>query len=385
MIGSAEHDFARRLVGLVLGIDALYRSVLPPDLEGLAREGWVAINLSRTPPTPITSYAQARAMVKELEREVDSLGLTTGRVRYFQDYLHAIETFCLWQEGQAIPYEELTGSLLGISVSPPDLEPLLHDLDQSLSAAGLSGETAAMIAAFRASRAVPRDQVIPTLTRYMDEARQWVHREFFPLPDDFQFHVEGEGGLSYNAYCEYVGRFVRINLDIQFTHEDLKHLACHEAYPGHSTHILRRELLVEQGKMTEDGLLVVTDTPTSPLFEGIGEIGLTLVGWDQTEAERINRLIVRLDAAVGVWAGHLFAQGRRDEGMALLRRYRDEAWAEARWRLIELPIRGPFICAYYFGDQVVHAAHARMKDQKAFLTHLYDAMHSPSSLAIDAR
>ena len=383
MIGQAERDFARRLVGLVLGIDALYRSLLPSCLDGLAREGWVAINLSQVPPMPIASYAGARAGAKELRRELLGLGLPTGRARYFQDYLHAIETFCLWQEGQDLPYEALTSSLLGIAVSAPDLEPLLHDLDQSLRAAGHRGETAAMIAAFRASRAVPRDQVIPTLTRYMAEARQWVNREFFPLPDDFQFHVEGEGGLSYNAYCEYVGRFVRVNLDIQFTHEDLKHLACHEAYPGHGTHILRRELLVAEGKMTEDGLLVVTDTPTSPLFEGIGEIGLTLVGWDRTEAERINRLIVRLDAAVGVWAGHLFARGKPDEGMAYLRRYRDEAWAEARRRLIELPIRGPFICAYYFGDQVVHAAHARMKDQKAFLTHLYDVMHSPSSLAID--
>jgi hypothetical protein len=383
MIGRAERDFAECLVGLILGVDEIYRALLHPELQGLAREGWVAINLSQVPARSLTSYAEAREVTMEMRRELDSLCLSPGRRQYFQDYLHAIDAFCRWQEGQSASYEELSHSLLGIAVRRPDLDPLLGDLDARLRAAGFDGGTAAMIAAFRDRRAVPRDQMVSTLTRYMAEARQWVYREFFPLPDDFQFRVEGEGNLSYNAYCEYVGRFVRINLDLQFTHEDLKYLACHEAYPGHSTHILRRELLVKEGKMTEDGLLVVTDTPTSPLFEGIGEIGLTLVGWDQTEAEQINRAIVRLDAAVGVWAGHLFAMGRRDQGMELLRRYRDDAWAESRGGLIDLPIRGPFICAYY-GDLIVQAAYDRMGAGKAFLTHLYDIMHSPASLAIDA-
>jgi hypothetical protein len=382
MIGQAEQDFAERMVGLILGVDHIYRALLRPELQGLAREGWVAINLSQVPARSLTSYAEAREVTAEMLRELNSLELSPGRERYFQDYLQAIAAFCRWQEGRSAAYEELSHALLGIEVRPPDLDPLLGDLNARLRGAGLIGDTTSMIAAFRDRRAVPRDQMVSTLTRYMAEAREWVCREFFPLPDDFQFRVEGEGNLSYNAYCEYVGRFIRINLDLQFTHEDLKYLACHEAYPGHGTHILRRELLVKAGKMTEDGLLVVTDTPTSPLFEGIGEIGLTLVGWDQTEAEIINRAIVRLDAAVGVWAGHLFAAGRRDEGMALLRRYRDDAWAESRGGLIDLPIRGPFICAYYYGDLVVQAAYDRMGAGKAFLTHLYDVMHSPASLAL---
>ncbi len=385
MIGRPERDFAERMVALILGVDAIYRALLRPELEGLAREGWVAINLSQVPARALASYAEACDAAAEMRRESASLGLSPARERYFQDYLHAIDAFCRWQEGQSASYEELTSDLLGIAVDLPDLEPLLHDLDKRLRDAGFAGDTAAMIAAFRDRRAVPRDAMVPTLTSYMTAARQWVNREFFPLPDHFQFRVEGEGNLSYNAYCEYIGRFVRINLDLQFTHEDLKYLACHEAYPGHSTHILRREMLVREGKMTEDGLLVVTDTPTSPLFEGIGEIGLTLVGWDQTEAEQINRAIVRLDAAVGVWAGYLFAKGRRDEGMELLRRYRDDAWAESRGGLIDLPLRGPFICAYYYGDLVVQAAYDRMGPGKAFLTHLYDVMHSPASLSLDPR
>ena len=382
MIEAQELAFARHMVSLILGIDAIYRQLLHPDLQGLAREGWVAINLSQVPPLSLDSYAHARSMVAELRSQLQALDVSPGRRRYFSDYLQAIDTFCLWQDKQGLPYEELVHNLLGFPWTPPDLPPLLEALDARLRAAGFSGETASMIAAFRESRAVPRNEVVQTLARYLGDARAWVEREMFPLPHDFQFHVEGESGLPYDAYCEYAGRFVRINLDIQYTHEDLKHLACHEAYPGHSTHILRRELLVQRGAMTEDGLLVVTDTPTSILFEGIGEIGLTLVGWDHTEPEQINRLIVRLQAAVGAWAGYLFAQGRREEGIDLLRRYGDAVWAESRQALLDLPLRRPFICAYFYGDQVVHAARERVKDHRAFLTHLYDVMHSPASLAM---
>jgi hypothetical protein len=274
-----QRDFAQRMVSLILGIDVIYRALLRPDLQGLAREGWVAINLSQVPPLSLSSYAEARSIVAEMQRELDASRLSAGRRQYFGDYLHAIDAFCRWQDKHDLSYDELVHDLLGMPGPPPDLDPLLQDLDQRLHAVGLSGDTASMINTFHEHRAVPRDQAISTLTTYLAEARQWVNRELFPLPDDFQFHVEGEGGLPYNAYCEYVGRFIRINLDIQFTHEDLKYLACHEAFPGHSTHILRREMLVKEGQMTEDGLLVVTDTPTTPLFEGIGEIGLTLVGW----------------------------------------------------------------------------------------------------------
>jgi hypothetical protein len=241
-----------------------------------------------------------------------------------------------------------------------------------------------MVRAFRESRSVPQDKVVDTLLGYMADARDWVHRRMFALPDDFQFEVEGEKGVAYDAYCAYLDRFIAINLDIQFTEEELKHLACHEAYPGHSTHILRREMLVREREMTEDGLLVVTDTPTNTLFEGVGELGLTLVGWDRTEPEQINRQLIQLLHGVSAWAGYLFAASRREEGLDLLNRYWDDAWAESRRQLLDLPLRSPFIFTYFYGGQMVESAHTLIADEDAFVTCLYDRMHSPASLLLAA-
>ena len=380
MIGAEERAFARALVALVLGVDRIYLSRLPEDATGLRGEGYVAINLSEVPPLAVTSYAEAGSASQELLARLDRIDLAPDRRTYFTDYLQSIEAFLAWQSGDPPAYPELVSRLLGVQGTPPALEPLLEGLGPLLEEAGHSGELADMLRAFEASRIVPQRDVGPLLERYLEEARAVVDARLLPLPKDFSFAVEVVSGAPYNAYCDYVGRVVRINGDVPHTNEGLKHLACHEAYPGHSTHILRREQLVHAGEMTEDGLLVVTDTPTSPLFEGIGEVGLRLVGWDRTLEERIALAIMRLRSALGAWAGSLTAKGRTADASELLLRYGDSAWMRSRLRFLDMPLRRPFIFAYHFGDLAVEAARAKATDDRTFLAGLYDRMHSPASL-----
>jgi hypothetical protein len=382
MIPPQELDFARALVGLILGIDEHYRGLLTPDLQGLAREGYVAINLSRVAPTPVSSYAEAHTLTTRLRASLEDLDMGPGRKQYFGDYLHAIDAFCQWQDDGTMPYPVLVHALLGVPGDPPPLEPLVQAADEALRSAGYEGDTATMIAVFRESRLVRSDAVVDTLARYLSEARAWVERELFPLPGDFQFRVVGERGVPYNAYCGYVEREIRINLDLPFTREDLKHLACHEAYPGHSTQIMRHEQLVAQDQMTEDGLLVVTDTPTTTLFEGIGELGLTLLGWDRSAPEQINQRINVLRSAVRAWGAYYSATGKPDKAMELFLRYGDAHSARVWTELMDLPIRRPFVYAYFYGDQTVHDALLAARDRRAFLHHLYDLNHSPASLIL---
>jgi hypothetical protein len=375
-----ELAFGRALVRLVLGIDALYRRSLPQEVNGLGREGWVAINLSELEPEPVGDYGRGYEKAAELHAELDTLHIRPDRRRYFEDYLATVQAFCEWREGSVSAYGDLVSRLLHVSGNPPDLAQMEASLEVSLRRAGFSGSLPAMVAAHRESRAVEPAKVAETLLRYMEHARGWVSRNLFPLPDDFRFHVKCETGVGYDAYCDYTGRAIAVNLDIQFTHEELKHLACHEAYPGHSTHILRRQMLVRERLMTEDGLLVVTDTPTNTIFEGVGEIGLTLVGWDESRDERINRLLLRLLHGISAWAGFLFAQERRDEGRVLLRRYWDDAWADSREALLDLPLRRPFIFAYYYGGLAVEQAHRQIAEPETLYSWLFDRMHSPASL-----
>lgn len=383
MISASERAFSQSLVALVLGIDQVYRGLLPPDVTGLAAEGYVAINLSEVPAMEIATYREAAAKAEELKRRLSGLDLALDRHRYFADYLASICTFLRWQQMEGeISYGSLVVGLLGVPGEPPQQAPLLAGVRDLLEQAGYRGDLPDMLGEFEEERAVPPDRVKETLERYLADARSITSERLFPLPGDLQFSVEVVSGAPYNAYCDYVGRVVRINGDVPHTHEGLKHLACHEAYPGHSTHIWRREQLWRQGEMTEDGLLVVTDTPTSPLFEGIGEFGLTLVGWNRTIEERIAIAAMRLRSGLGAFAGRLTAEGAHEQARQLLERYGGAAWADARMRFLDLPLRRPFIFAYHLGDLLVHRVHEHAEDRRAFLAGLYDRMHSPASLEL---
>ncbi len=382
MIAAEERALGRDLVALVLGVDRVYQSRLPRGADGLGAEGYVAINLSEVPALGVSSYEEAGEARGELAARLSGLDLAPDRRRYFADYLAGIEVFLRWRGGETIPYPELVTGLLGVQGEPPELDPLLAQLRALLEEAGYTGSVPRMLRAFEADRIVPASDLGEVLEGYLAEAREFVQHHLFPLPEDFAFGVEVVPSAAYNAYCDYVGRVVRINGEVPHTREGLKHLACHEAYPGHSTHIFRREQLVAAGEMTEDGLLVVTDTPTSPLFEGIGELGLRLVGWDRSIEERTAIAIMRLRSALGAWAGTLTASGRREEATELLLRYGDEAWMRSRLRFLDMPLRRPFIFAYHYGDLLVDAARSAASDGKAFLSGLYDRMHSPASLGL---
>lgn len=383
MISAKERAFGESLVALVLAVDGVYLQGLPKNVGGLAGEGYVAINLSEVPALEISTYQEAAAQTKDLQSQLTHIDLAPDRRQYFSDYLTSICTFLNWRQAEADDgYASLVVGLLGVPGDPPPRAPLLAEVRDLLEQAGYRGDLSDMLREFEAERTVAPDQVGAMLERCLAEARQITAERLFPLPEDFQFSVEVVSGAPYNAYCDYVGRVVRINGDVPHTIEGLKHLACHEAYPGHSTHIWRREQLVRQGEMTEDGMLVVTDTPTSPIFEGIGEFGLTLVGWDSSIEERIAIATMRLRSGVGAWAGSLTAEGDREGARALLERYGGSAWAEARMRFLKLPLRRPFIYAYHLGDLLVHRVHEQWRDQRAFLAGLYDRMHSPASLEL---
>src|SRR4029077_11874976 len=101
-------------------------------------------------------------------------------------------------------------------------------------------------------------------------------------------------------YCDYLGRELRLNLDYGYTLPALKHLACHEGFPGHYVHLAIREHRTRDGLMPLDGALVVTSSASSPLFEGIAENGIFSLDWIEGPADELGMTLNRLRAAARI-------------------------------------------------------------------------------------
>jgi hypothetical protein len=204
---------------------------------------------------------------------------------------------------------------------------------------------------------------------------------------DFEWlQAIGISDVPFSAYCDYPGRRLLLNTDFPYTPPALKHLACHEAFPGHLVHLALRQRYVADGAMPLDGAQVVTSSASSALFEGIADNGIRFLDWIDGPEDELGMTLQRLRAAVrcnAAWMLH--AEGRTaDEAAAMVSEvgYLDLKTAKARVAFLRHGLRAPFIYAYWCGDTAVHdvwktVAAGRRKD---FWAYLYGNMHTPTTL-----
>jgi hypothetical protein len=129
------------------------------------------------------------------------------------------------------------------------------------------------------SRALDLDDVPRTFERFAAEAYDRTQQVVGALPPRPLMRLELVRDVPYTVYCDYLANTMRVNADQTFAPERLKLLVLHEAYPGHNYYLWRREDEVHQGQQPADSLLVITNTPSSPLFEGIGDNGAAFPDW----------------------------------------------------------------------------------------------------------
>ena len=91
---------------------------------------------------------------------------------------------------------------------------------------------------------------------------------------------------------------VVINIDPVLTRPALKHLVCHECYPGHFMQFSLRRIYWEQGRAAADGLLSVVNHSSSSTFEGIADAGIEFIDWIENDDDRVNAVLGELRAAL---------------------------------------------------------------------------------------
>jgi hypothetical protein len=235
---------------------------------------------------------------------------------------------------------------------------------------------------------VMADQLPGRFASYAAEARERTLSHIGVLAERPLMRLELVRDVPYTGYCDYLSNTMRLNADQPFTAQRLKLLVLHEAYPGHDYHLWRRELEVRQSRQPLDSLLVITNTPSSPLFEGIGDNGALFLDWLQPE-ERLSFELGTLRSAACVNACLMLHEDGEpaervrefliEEGCA------QPTWASTRLRFMQDPLRAPFVFSYHLGYRTVaDASHAWQGTRTEFYDCLYGRMHGPRSLRVAA-
>jgi hypothetical protein len=376
------------LARLTAGLDALYRNV-PKTGSFLDREGLIPVAVAQVEPVKLNDYTEARDKFEALQARVPREAENDLRRAYLTEMIDSILALITTFEGQQISYAERLRRQMRIDtqiVSDEILDGYRATIRENLDELGYRGGSLSEdVGRFEQDTLVPADQVLATMDEYSLEARRRTSEMMYPMNDEWLGAVRLDN-VPFTAYCDFPERKMRLNLAFPFTRSNIKHLACHEAFPGHLVHLALRRNYVAESKMPLDGAQVVTSSASSALFEGIADNGWFFLDWINTPEDVVGVTLERLRAALrcnAAWMLH--AEGKPAEEVAPIiaeAGYQDLATATGRIAFLRHGLRAPFVYAYWCGDVSTHEVWSKVPKErrKEFWQYLYGNMHTPTTL-----
>lgn len=381
----------RELAAVTMGIDSFEpgggRGESLLDGEGLVPI-WLGADLVEA--KRYGNWDEARADLAGLATAAAALAPGPRQV-FLKDMLRSLDMAVKLFSGATPSFAEKVETLVGASAGREDedlIETARDRLDRLLARAGIgSGTLKERVAAWEEARAVPSEEIEPVFRELMREAKRRTDATIFDT-GDYDMALNPIRDAHYTARCSFDAGQMDLNLDIRFTRAALKHLVCHEVYPGHSTQLLSTRAAVERGESPADALLVTANAVTGCVQEGIGDQGIHLIDFVEDEDDEIHAELRRVRSAAQTSAAWmLMAEGvPREEVADYLRNVAmgQEAWVQGRLRMAAHPFRGPFISSYFAGNEAVRRVRERVTaaERPAFIAALYDRAQSPASLAM---
>jgi hypothetical protein len=382
-------DLGTELAQGMLGVDRLYRTSAGGD-GILDREGLVAFPPPAPEPADYADWRQADAALAALQARLPEIGQALRR-DFVAEMLDALRAMVAGFSGQNLDYTERVERCLRTPARPAApgvMDGYRQTIDQCLAELGFTaGNQAERVAAWENRNRVPPEEVPGVLNDLLREAAVRTADLVLPLPvPDLSMTAVGLHDQPFSAYCDSPNRQLKVNLDYVYTRPALKHLACHEAFPGHLLHINVREQRTFAGLMPADAPLVMVNSASSAIFEGIGENGIYFLNWIDGPADRLAMSLNRLRSAARCNAALMIHRdgASLDQVRAYLAAtcYATPAWVESRLAFLTHRLRAPFIFAYWYGDLAVERVWRTVTpaERPAFFRYLYHHMHTPTTL-----
>ncbi|WP_229670789.1 hypothetical protein [Deinococcus aquiradiocola] len=384
-----DAHLGRQLTALTVGMDHLERR-LSRGHGVLDSEGLVPIYLGDdlVPPLNLDDWDAVHSELDDLERQTARYPAGVRRT-FLQDMLRSLRTATRLFEGEELSFREKLEGLVGVPAQPVSAD-ALHDMHAQLAVllerAGLRhGPLADQVVRWEQERALDAGQLEPTFLALMTEAQRRTDARIYPT-GDYTMRLNALRGVPFTARCNFTAGQMDLNIDLNFTRAALKHLVCHEVFPGHSTQLLYTRDKAASGECSADVLLCTTNAVTGCVQEGIGDQGVDLLDWTEDEDDAVHVLLRRIRSASATSAAwYQMGEGwSEDRVHTYLERtsFGQKPWIEGRIRFASYSFRGPFIASYWFGNEAVREVRERVTAEQwpEFISFLYGQMHSPRSI-----
>ena len=349
----------------------------------------VCINMGWNTKRDFENFDEARAALGELVKKAFTLPEPDRRMYYMQACM-SLDSFCAFCQGKLNGLMDQVGMFLHADPAPVSEDYLLKrcaDLQAAFDERGYKGTLKEMTAKWESENRVPADKVQSTMDELMVEARKRVG-EFLPLPEA-HYHCETIKGGAFSARSDYDHLRVIVNIEPAYTLQSLKHLVCHESYPGHYMQFTMRKELWKQGLAGADGLLSVCNHSSSSTFEGIADMGTRFIGWHGDPDDKIFDILSDMKSAMGTMSSYQmnvlhWSDDQIRDAMMKWPMLGGEGAVKSRLAFVRDPARAALIWSYWRGDQALLNVLNRVeqKDMPRFYDYIYGRLHTPASLQL---
>ncbi|MDQ0133786.1 hypothetical protein J2T08_001704 [Neorhizobium galegae] len=385
-------ELGRELAAISAGLDLLYRS-RNRNAGILDAEGLIPVAVAEVVPQRFNSYEEAEAALLSLR---DRLGQAETALRgdWLDEMSDSLLALIATFRGDPITFAERLERQIRVDVRdiPDEAITGYHKgIREALDELGFRGGSLLEdFGRWEEHARIPEDKVLDVLADFQRKARARCGALATALNaywlDDEWIKPVARRDVPYSAYCDFPGRQVLLNVGFPYTAFSLKHLAVHEAFPGHLVHLKLRERRVMEGLMPLDAAQVVTSSASSALFEGIADNGLQFLDWIETPEDHLGQHLQRLRSALRCRAAwKVLGEGQSlDEVVPGIAAASLQSSYVTRSRLAFLhhDLRAPFVYAYWCGEMAVDQVWSRtaIEERGTFWAYLYGNMHTPKTL-----
>jgi len=384
-----DHDLGRRLTALTIGMDRFERKISKGE-GALSSEGLVPIYMGEglIEAAQLSSWQEAFEQLNALQREAEAYQQGARRT-YLVGMIDSLRAAAELFSGKELSFSDKLERLVGVpagAVPEEQIADMTSGLLAQLTKAGYrQGTLAERATRWEAERAIDPSDLEPLFIGLMAEAKQRTDERIFPT-GDYDMKLNLVRDIAYTARCRFDDKLMDLNADLDFTRSALKHLVAHEVFPGHSTQLLYTHARAVEGRSPADVLLCTANAATGAVQEGIGDQGIHMIDWVDSDDDAIYLNIRRLRTAAATSAAWYLMGENWPE--ARVRAYLQEtafpqqAWLDGRIRFASHPFRGAFIASYWFGDEAVRTVRERTTKARfpAFVEELYGSLNTPQSL-----
>jgi hypothetical protein len=271
-------DVGARYLELILRL----RRLAPSLVDSYVGSAELAARVD--PEVPLTA-SELAGQAADLRAEVTPLGFERDRIAWLDGQLRGIEAACEWLAGRPLGYRELVRRCHGVEAVQADESQF--EQAHELIVRGLPGRGSPRerFGVWMAGQQVRGERLIAGLEALARELRHRSH-ERWSLPDDEAITLEIARGQPWAGYAQYRGglrSLIQINDELPIAAWRMVELVAHEAYPGHHTEHVCKDVALVRGQNRTELSVWVYPTPQALIAEGIAMLAPEILLGDEIE------------------------------------------------------------------------------------------------------